>query len=128
MAGRAVLAIIERGYRGAAEVQFSDLLYVSQGLHSQLGATDLLLRGSAVTYAVAAEPVPVLCAGPYEITVPDPRRSLRELLASGVRVWVDEVSLARSGCGPDRLMDGAEVKSLAELAAYWRHYEGVWFL
>lgn len=129
MSRPALLVVIERGYRGTAEVQFSDLLYVCRGLHTQLGGVDLVLRGSAVSFAVDAKPVPSLFVGPQLVAaIPDPRRSLRELLASGVRAWVDEVDLGRCGFSTDRLFHGVVLGDTAELAATWPEYQGVWFL
>jgi hypothetical protein len=128
MSAGSLLLVIERGYRGAVEVQFSDLLYVALGLDSQFGGVDLVLRGSAVGYAVDAGPPPPVCAGGHRIDVPDPRRALRELLASGRRVWVDATDLARAGFGRDRLIDAVVVADTTKLTTEWPNYQGVWFL
>jgi hypothetical protein len=125
----ALLVVLERGYRGTAEVQFSDLLYVCRGLHRQLGGLDLVLRGSAVTFAVDAAPVPPLRIGGRELdATPDPRASLRGLLAGGVRAWVDEEELGRRGFRTDRLISGVVPGGLTALTALWPDYQRVWFL
>jgi hypothetical protein len=125
----AYLVVIDRGYRGAVEVQFSDLLYVCRGLHGQLGAVELVLRGDAVTYAADAAPVPALSIGGHVITAtPDPRRSLRELMAAGVRVLVDTADTASRGLEAERLVAGVTAADTTALAARWPDYEGVWFL
>jgi hypothetical protein len=129
MSSPSLLVVLERGYRGTVEVQFSDLLYVCRGLHRQLGGLDLVLRGSAVTFAVDAAPVPPLRIAGHELrATADPRASLRGLLADGVRAWVDEEELGRRGLRTDRLVDGVESGAAAELAALWPDYERVWFL
>ena len=129
MSRPALLVVIEHGYRGSAEVQFSDLLYVCLGLHSRLGGADLLLRGGAVSFAVEAGPVPPLRIGARLLeTAPDPRRSLARLLAAGVRAWADEADLNHRGFTADRLIDGVAAADGAELAAQWPEYQRVWFL
>lgn len=128
MTSSTLLLVIERGYRGAVEVQFSDLLYVCLGLDSQFGGVDLVLRGSAVGYAVDAPPAPAVCVGDHRIEVPDPRGPLRELLSSGRRVWVDGADLERAGFGPDRLIDEVRVTDTTRLTTEWPNYQGVWFL
>jgi hypothetical protein len=129
MGGAALLVVIERGYRGSVEVQFSDLLYVCRGLHAQLGGVDLVLRGSAVSFAVDAKPVPPVRIGTQLLdATPDPRRSLRELLAAGVNAWVDEADLTRCGFTVNRLISGVVTGDTVELAASWPEYQGVWFL
>jgi len=129
MSRPALLVVIEHGYRGSAEVQFSDLLYVCQGLHSRLGGADLLLRGGAVSFAVETGPVAPLRIGARSLeTAPDPRRSLRALLAAGVRTRVDEADLIDRGFTVDRLISGVAAGDSAELAAQWPDYQRVWFL
>jgi hypothetical protein len=129
MSRPALLVVIEHGYRGSAEVQFSDLLYVCRGLHSRLGGVDLVLRGPAVSFAVQAEPLapPRIGARLLE-AVPDPRRSLLDLLAAGVGTWADEADLIDCGFAADRLISGVVAADGAELAARWPEYQGVWFL
>jgi hypothetical protein len=129
MSHRALLLVIEHGYRGTVEVGFSDLLYVCRGLHRQLGGADIVLRGSAVTFAVRAASVPPVRIGTgFAGAKPDPRGSLRELLDDGVRAWVDERDLRHLGFGADQVIEGVVPADTAELAVRWPDYRGVWFL
>jgi len=126
-----VLAIVERGYRGALEKQFFDELYLATELHRQLGGLDILLRGQAVTYALNAGPPPPLRIGNRTVdTLSDPRKGLRTLLEAGVGVWAEEPALAAVGAGgsPGRLLRGIRVARDGELAARWTEYRMVCFL
>ncbi|MEU5538907.1 hypothetical protein [Streptomyces sp. NPDC020362] len=127
-AGQRVLAIVERGYRGALDKQFFDELYLATELHRQLGGLDILLRGAAVTYALDAPPPPALRIGERTVdTVTDPRAGLRSLLAAGVGVWVEEPALAALG-SPRRPLPGIRLAGEGEVAARWQDYRMVFFL
>lgn len=125
------LAIVDRAYRGAVEVQFFDTVYGALDFAPLLGRADLALRGLAVTLAVredAYRPVLRLGAGTLD-TLPDYRGGVRALLAAGARVFVDGPDLDRLGfTGPHDLLDGAERVDTNDLAATWAQYEAVWFL
>ena len=123
------LAIVERGYRGSVEVQFCDLGYLARGLHVQLRGLDVVLRGSAVTFALAGEFRPTLAIGATVVdTLADQRRSLHGLIADGADVYVDEPDLRSLGLSADRLLPGVTCLDTTKLAGSWPDYEGVWFL
>ncbi len=127
-----LLAVIERGYRGSVEVQYGDLLYVCRGLQSVLGGVDLVLRGSAVTFALApgAEPAAPPAHEPDAEPgrVPDPRAGLAGLIAAGSRVWVDEPDLCAIGCAHAALLPGAERRDTDLMSELWPEYREVWYL
>lgn len=124
-----VLAIVENGYRGGPEVQYADPLYVIRGLHQQFDAVDVALRGTAVTYALAAGERPSLRIGSRLLeTMPDHPSSLRALLEAGAEVFVDPEDLRRHGLAPERLADGVTCRETATLTRDWTDYKGVWFL
>ncbi|KUJ65268.1 hypothetical protein ACZ90_48830 [Streptomyces albus subsp. albus] len=126
----AYLAMIDRSYRGTLEAQFFDALYGVLTFRGQLGAIDVVLRGTAVTAAVAAESAPprLKLAGVPEITVPDPRASVATLVKEGVTVYADERSLAALGLDADRLLPGVRCVDSTQLALKWAEYQDVWFL
>lgn len=127
-ASKRTLAIVERAYRGVLEKQFFDELYLAAELHRQLGGLDLLLRGPAVSYAVAAPPVPALRIGDRTVaTVTNPRAHLRTLLDAGVRVWAEESSRAAYAPGT-ALLEGVATAADGELAGRWPDYRMVCFL
>lgn len=124
------LAIVESGYRGALETQYFDALYSALELHRQLGGLEILLRGSAASYAIDARPAPAPLIGTVVVaTANDPRSGVRRLLEAGVRVWVEEPDL--HACGLDttgRLIPGVERVPRGALAGRWPHYRSVFFL
>ncbi|MFE0106743.1 hypothetical protein [Streptomyces sp. NPDC059009] len=123
-----VLAIVERGYRGALEKQFFDELYLATELHRQLGGLDILLRGTAVTYALDTGPMPALRIGNRTVdTLTDPRQGLRTLLAAGVGIWVEAAALAALG-SLRPLVEGVRLAAEGELAARWGEYRQICFL
>ncbi|MFD7257543.1 hypothetical protein [Streptomyces sp. NPDC059874] len=125
---RRVLAVIENGYRGALEKQFFDELYLATELHRQLGGLDILLRGSAVSYALDAGPVPALRIGTWTVdTLTDPRKGLRTLLGVGVRVLVEEPDIAALH-SPHPLVEGVALVRAGETAERWSDYRMVFFL
>lgn len=122
--------MIDRSYRGTLEAQFFDALYGVLTFRQQLGAIDLVLRGTSVTAAVAAggPPPELRLAGVPAFPVPDPRASVATLVAEGVTVYVDEPSLAALGLDAGRLLDGVRCLDTNELALKWADYQDVWFL
>ncbi|MET9657652.1 hypothetical protein [Streptomyces sp. NPDC006510] len=125
-----VLGIVERAYRGAVEKQFFDVLYMAVELHRQLGGMDILLRGPAVTCALAAAEVgPLRFGGRVLDSLTDPRRDLRVLLDAGVRVLVQKEDLTALGFDPGDLLDPAvRPVSAAEVVRRWPEYRTVSFL
>jgi hypothetical protein len=128
-----VLAVIERAYRGAVEVQYADLLYLCRGLRSQLGGLDLVLRGSAVTYALAAGPGDALRLSRADMAgatghLPDPRAAITELIAAGSQVWADQADLAQIGATAGQVKAGVLVEDTDRLSLHWHEYREVWYL
>jgi hypothetical protein len=122
------LAIVERAYRGSAETQFADVLYLLRELNRQLGGVDVALRGLGATYALAAGEAPSMRVGERELaTLPDPRRSLATLLDEGVAVLVEEPDLAALGATTDRVLPGVQCLPAGEVTALWPEYRAVWF-
>ncbi|WP_411107402.1 hypothetical protein [Streptomyces sp. cmx-4-9] len=124
------LAIIERGYRGAVETQFSDELYCAFLFHRHLGGLDVLLRGSAVTYAARAGRTPTLRLGNREITtLSEPRRGLGVLLESGVGVWAETADLRSHGLSAEKdLLPGVRSAAPGAMALRWSGYRAVFYL
>ncbi|MET9610109.1 hypothetical protein ABZZ17_34400 [Streptomyces sp. NPDC006512] len=126
--GARVLAIVEHGYRGALEKQFFDELYLATELHRQLGGLDILLRGSAASYALDTGPVPALRIGDRTVdTLTDPRAGLRTLLAQGTGVLVEEPDIAALGAARP-LVAGVRLVAADATAARWNEYRMVIFL
>ncbi|MFI6849627.1 hypothetical protein OG535_07020 [Kitasatospora sp. NBC_00085] len=125
-----VLAIVDRGYRGAVEKQFVDTLYLVRELHRQMGGMDILLRGQAVSYAARDATVAPLRFGNRVVeTLSDPRRDVRALLAAGIRVRAEEPGLIASGLvGREQLLEGVELIGARVAAESWSEYRMICFL
>ncbi|MFD5418016.1 hypothetical protein ACFWJT_08295 [Streptomyces sp. NPDC127069] len=124
------LLVVERAYRGSVETQFADVLYLARELNRQQDGLDILLRGLAVTFATADDDAPArtLRIGRIDLdTLPDPRASLRTLLAEGAGVWAEEADLTGLGTAPDRLLPGVR-RARPDSRPDWSAYQGVHFL
>ena len=128
MAGFRALGIIEQGYRGSAETQFADMLYLAREKRRQLGCLDIALRGLAVTYAVATDFDPGLELGGRRVAGPDPRASILTMMGDGATVSVDAGDLRALGLGPGRLLPGIRCDEPEEATRRWADYDAVWFL
>ncbi|MEE1784240.1 hypothetical protein PUR71_15230 [Streptomyces sp. SP17BM10] len=125
--GGRVLAVVERGYRGALDQQFFDGLHLVTEPHGRLGGLDVLLRGSAAGYALDAAPPPLRIGNRTVDTLTNPRQGLRTLLGAGVRVLVEEPDIAALR-SPLPLVDGVELTPAGATAARWGEYRMVVFL
>jgi len=125
-----VLGILDRGYRGAVESQFFDPLYGFLDMREQLGAVDIVLRGLAVTMAVAEDAyTPSLDLGPVRLTtLPDYRRVIADMVAEGMDVTADEPDLRALGFTAADLLPGVSCMDTNGIARKWTDYDRVWFV
>lgn len=130
MATRPVLGILDRAFRGAVEAQFFDALYGFLDLRRDMGEVHVILRGSAVSMAVAEQDFrPVLHLGGVPIdTLPDYRGLIGELVSEGITVMIDEPDLRMLGFRPEQLVEGVHSVDSNEIAAKWPSYAHVWFV
>ncbi|MDG9705860.1 hypothetical protein [Streptomyces sp. DH37] len=128
--GPSVLCVLDRGYRGAVEAQFFHALYGLLDLHGQFARMDVALRGAAVTMAVEEDAYrPSVRLGTMVLdTLPDYRGSVRDLVAEGFGVFVDEAAVTALGFSADQLVAGTTCLGPAELAVRWPRYDQVWFV
>ncbi|MER5541040.1 hypothetical protein ACWD4N_00250 [Streptomyces sp. NPDC002586] len=128
--GYSVLGVIDRAYRGAVETQFFDAMYGFLDFLPQLESVSIALRGAAVTLAVDEDSYrPAVAFGPVRVkTLPDYRNTVRQLLAEGVPILVDEPDLRALGFEAKDLVPGVECLDTNELACRWDEFDGVWFV
>lgn len=125
----AVLAIVERAFRGALEKQFFDALYLAAEMHRSLGGMDVLLRGAAAVYALPAPPGALVLGGLRIDTLPDAREDLSRLVDAGSGIFVEHESLAAHGLGGRTdLLAGVTAVERGSLARRWLDYRTVCFL
>jgi hypothetical protein len=131
-----VLVILDKAYRGGVETQFVDVLYFVRELNRQLGdlsrpdprgGLDLYLAGLAVTYAFDVPPPAPIALADLEVdTMPDPRATVRALVAEDVGVWSD--AEAHERFAKKDLIPGVRTTPPAEMVLRWPLYRHVWFL
>lgn len=124
------LVVVDRAYRGSVESRNCDVFLEIVALCQQVDPVDVVLRGSAVTVAVASpDDGPWLeldAAGPERL--PHPRERVRALLTAGTAVYVDEPDLRDLGLDGDSLLPGVACLDTTGLAGRWGGYDQVWFL
>lgn len=122
------LAIVERSHRGTIEQQYAHVLWLVHSLHAQAPMV-LLLRGSAVSYAVDG-----VRAGPLRLgdqpwgTFPDYQEAIDRLHADGAAVLVCTASLDRFGLGDRPLIAGIKPVNAMEIASVAAGCAAIWYL
>lgn len=105
------LAIIERGFRGALEEQYGNIVWLSECMRSMRANHNVLLCGPAVACAFADQTRQNITLADTPVTTlshfPD---AVSGLLAKGARVWVLEHDL-RQYRGNPSLVQGVEIAS-----------------
>ena len=115
-----ILNIIESAYRATLEEQDDTILWLSRSLRKNGADLSVLLRGSAVNYAVPQE-CPPLAIGDSGVRHPArPSEDLARLAADGVAVYVleddfEERGLPReSGNGHLRFVRSGDIAELLD--------------
>lgn len=122
-----VLNIVESGYRGTLEEQDDTLVWLTHSLKGAGAPIDVLLRGSAVNYAVRGQDASGLAFGERRQThPPDLAGDLAKLIGKGVAVLVVEEDLAERGIGNDELIDGLRLVSRRAIPRLFGSYERIW--
>jgi hypothetical protein len=117
----AYLTMVDRSYRGTVEAQFCDVFLEILALYQQVGSVDVVLRGNAVTTALAA-------VRQTPDHPPHPRDWVDTMVAEGIAVYVDEPGLRALGLDAGALRPGVACLDTTELAHRWASYDQVWFL
>jgi intracellular sulfur oxidation DsrE/DsrF family protein len=126
MEGR-VLAIVERAYRGTIEEQYGNILWLSHILRRLRGEIDVLLRGGAVRYALQNQPRTHLVIGSQSVdTLPHYETELRNLLDSGVSVYVSAADCDRCRVDQNRLIPAVVAVDSPGVAKLFAEHAHVW--
>jgi predicted peroxiredoxin len=123
-----VLSIVETAYRATLEEQDDTVLWLHHSLKTAGADVQLLLKGSAVNYAVNAQDASGLKFGDERQTQP-PRlaEDLERLIAAGVKVHLVKEDVEALGLDAAELLDGVDQVSRADLAALVASYDRVWY-
>lgn len=122
-----ILHIVETGYRATLEEQDDPVLWLAQSLRNNGADGHVLLRGSAVSYAVKGQDASGLAFGERRQTQP-PRLAddLARLHGSGAALYVVDEELKERGIRADELIDGVERVSRESLPRLLEEHEQVW--
>jgi sulfur relay (sulfurtransferase) DsrF/TusC family protein len=121
------LSIIESAYRATLEEQDDTIVWLTHAMKGAGANVDVLLRGSAVNYAVKGQDASGLQFGERKQTQP-PRldEDVAKLVPKGVKVFIVEEDLADRGVQRSELVAGVEPISRGKLAQLFGQYDQVW--
>jgi len=121
------LSIIESAYRATLEEQDDTIVWLTHAMKGAGANVDVLLRGSAVNYAVKGQDASGLQFGERKQTQP-PRidEDVAKLVPKGVKVFIVEEDLAERGVQRSEIVAGVEPISRGKLAQLFGHYDHVW--
>ncbi len=122
-----VLQIVETAYRATLEEQDDPIIWISHAMKGAGADLDVLLRGNAVNYAVAAQDASGLSFGDWQqAQPPDLAGDISGLSEKGVNVFVVQDDLDERGLRYTPLVAGIETLSSARLPTLLNDYDQIW--
>ena len=122
-----VLQIIESAYRATLEEQDDTVLWFTRALRAAGAQADVLLQGSAVSYAVRAQDASGLRLGAWQQAHPPAiAEELAALIGSGARVAAIKEDLDDRGIAASQLIANVEMLGRKSLAGLFGQYAHVW--
>lgn len=121
------LQIIDTPYRCTIEEQDDPAVWITHVMKEAGGDFGLLLRGSAVNYAVKGQDASGLRFGEKQQTQP-PRieGDIAKLVGKGVPVYVVEDDAIERGIEPGELVKGIQSVGRSGVAKLFDEYEQIW--
>ena len=119
------LAIVEKGFRGAIEEQYGNIVWLSECMKAMGAEHNLLLCGSALTTCIVQQTQQTVKIGDITIkTISDFKTSVEDLLKRGATIWVLSKDIASLADG-HQLIKGIHIAdSMADLCL---EHDDVWF-
>ena len=122
-----VLQIVATAYRATLEEQDDPIIWISHAMKGAGADLDVLLRGNAVNYAVAAQDATGLSFGDWQQSQPpDLAGDITALGEKDVNVFVVQDDLDARGLRDTALVEGIETLSRARLPALLNDYDQIW--
>jgi sulfur transfer complex TusBCD TusB component (DsrH family) len=122
-----VLQIIESAYRATLEEQDDTVLWFTRALRAAGAQADVLLQGSAVSYAVRAQDARGLRVGAWQqVHPPAIAEEIAALIGSGARVAAIKEDLDDRGIAARQLVADVELLGRKSLAGLFGQYAHVW--
>ena len=122
-----VLQVIDQPYRCTIEEQDDPVLWITQAMKGAGGEFGLLLRGSAVNYAVRGQDAGGLRFGDRVQTQP-PRidAEVERLLAKGIPVYFVREDAAERGLDLEAFVSGVKSVPQASLPGLFSEFDSIW--
>jgi sulfur relay (sulfurtransferase) DsrF/TusC family protein len=122
-----VLQIIEAAYRATLEEQDDTVLWFTRAMRGAGAAADVLLIGTAVSYAVRGQNSAGLSIGAWSQRHPPAlEHEITQLLTSGARVSALTEDLEERGIAAGSMIGGVERRSRKELGSLFAQYDRIW--
>lgn len=122
-----ILNIVESAYRGTVEEQDDTILWLSQIFKISGADLTVLLRASAVNYALDGQDASGLAFGAHKpANAAKIDRDVKKLIESGVPVYVVEEDAKDRGLSESRLIPGIKKVSRKDLPELLDRHEHVW--
>jgi intracellular sulfur oxidation DsrE/DsrF family protein len=122
-----VLQIIDTPYRCTLEEQDDPAIWITHAMRGAGGEFGLLLRGSAVNYAVKGQDAAGLTIGGRKQTQP-PRleNDLARLMEKDVPVYVVQEDVEERGLSAGELLPGVHSVNRTGVAALFGEFDAIW--
>ena len=122
-----VLNIIESAYRATIEEQDDTIVWLTHALKGSGADIGVLLRGSAVNYAVRGQDATGLAFGDWRQTQPPHiADDIAMLVSKGIPVYALDEDLARLGLETSNLVNGIERIGRDRLPGLLAAHDQVW--
>jgi len=122
-----VLQIIDQAYRCTIEEQDDPVVWITHAMKGAGGDFGLLLRGSAVNYAVKGQDAAGLRFGDKKQSQPPKLETdVAKLVGKGVPVYVVEDDAIDRGIEPSDLIEGIKPVARGGMAKLLGEYDEIW--
>lgn len=122
-----VLQIVETAYRATLEEQDDTVLWFTRAIRGAGAPADVLLIGTAVSYAVRGQDAAGLEIGAWSQRHPPAiELDLTKLLESGARVAAITEDLEERGIATESIIHGVERVSRRALSSLFGQYDRIW--
>ncbi len=122
-----VLQIIDTPYRCTIEEQDDPAIWITHAMKGAGGSFGMLLRGSAVNYAVKGQDAGGLQFGDKKHGHPPALESdISKLIDKGVPVYVVEDDAIDRGIEPSDLIGGVQSVARSGVAKLFSDYDEIW--
>jgi sulfur relay (sulfurtransferase) DsrF/TusC family protein len=122
-----VLQIVEPAYRATLEEQDDTVLWFTRALRAAGAAADVLLIGTAVSYAVRGQNSEGLSIGAWSQRHPPAiEHEITQLLAGGSRVSALTEDLEERGIATESMIPGVEHLRRKALSGLFGQYDRIW--